>query len=357
MNKPLRYILVGTGGFGRRWCMAFLPRLAKMGKAVAVAAADIVPEHLENAKEHLGLPDEKCYSDFETAIAENDADFVINVTPPSVHERVIDAALARDMHILSEKPIADTIEASCRIYKKVTEAGKKMAVTMLHRFDQDKQTLERAIHSGDYGRLGYLVGRFAMDCRKYASWGAFRYEMDDPLLIEGAVHQFDIIRALTRSNCKTVYATTWNPPWSEFKGDCQALVQMTMENGVKCVWEGAKANASNLNRWSNDYFRAECESATLELDRRRVRRITNNAEGKPQFEDLPLLQQEVWINSWLAEMYCDWLLGDREDHPASLQDNIHCAALTFAAIESAHTGQPIDVAEFLKKNLETVRVR
>ena len=103
------------------------------------------------------------------------------------------------MDILSEKPIADSMETCSRIYKKVTSAGKKMAVTMSHRFDQDKQSLESAVHSGDYGSLDYVVGRFTMALRKFGDWGAkFRHEMADPLLIEGTVHHFDIFRGLTK---------------------------------------------------------------------------------------------------------------------------------------------------------------
>ena len=54
------------------------------------------------------------------------------------------------MDILSEKPITDAMDSTCRVYKKVLAAGKKMAVTLSHRFDQDKQSLEHAIKSGDY---------------------------------------------------------------------------------------------------------------------------------------------------------------------------------------------------------------
>src|SRR5947207_2892244 len=82
---------------------------------------------------------------------------------------------------LSEKPIADTMAACVRIYKKVQAAGRKMAVTMSHRFDQDKQSLERAIKSGEYGRLNYVVGRFTHNCRAYGSWSKFRHEIPDPL--------------------------------------------------------------------------------------------------------------------------------------------------------------------------------
>ena len=61
--------------------------------------------------------------------------------PPAAHEAVVDAALAHDLDILSEKPIADTLDGSVRIARKVRQAGKKMGVTMSHRFDQDKSTL------------------------------------------------------------------------------------------------------------------------------------------------------------------------------------------------------------------------
>jgi predicted dehydrogenase len=350
MTAPLRYIHVGTGGFGGYWCANVLPRLADLGKAVPVAAVDINPENLKNAERHLKLPREKCYTDIQRAFDENMADFSTVVVPPAAHESVVDVALAHGMNVLSEKPIADTMEACCRIYKKVRAAGKKMAVTMSHRFDQDKQSLERAIKSGKYGALNYLIGRNTWNCRKFGSWGKFRHEIADTLLIEGTVHHFDIIRALTGSNARTVYAITWNPPWGEFAGDSNGLLLMHMENGVKVVYEGNKTSATTLNGWGNDHFRAECDKATLELDNRKLR-ILSDLTGERNITEKPLEQQPAWTNPWLAEMYCDWLVGNRDSHPTNLEDNIQCAALLFAAIESAHTGKVVDVQEFLKKHL------
>jgi len=222
---------------------------------------------------------------------------------------------------------------------------------MSHRFDQDKQSLERLIRSGQYGRLDYLVGRNTWNFRKYGTWGKFRYEIPDPLLIEGTVHHFDIIRSLAGSDAKTVHTVSWNPEWSEFKGDCQALILIEMMNGVKCVYEGAKANASALNGWTQDYWRAECENSTLELDRRSLRVITGGMGHNAVIEQRPFAQQPVWMNYWLAELYVDWLAGG-DPPPNSLDDNIQCAALLFAAIESAHTRQIVDVQEYLAKHLE-----
>ena len=193
--------------------------------------------------------------------------------PPAHHEAVVDAALAHGMHILSEKPIADSMAASVRIAAKVRRAGVKMGVTMSHRFDQDKTTLRDALRSGRYGALDYLVCRFTCDCRKFGSWGKFRYQIPDPLMVEGAVHHLDILADLAGAECDTIYAQTWNPPWGEFSGDSQALVTMQFNNGTRAIYEGAKTNAVGLNDWGQEYFRAECELATLTLDHRRLERL------------------------------------------------------------------------------------
>jgi predicted dehydrogenase len=355
MPKPYRFIIVGTGGMGAGWCRGTMARLQTMGKAKAVAAMDINPAALVNAEQGLGLPKNKLYTDMKKAFDENPADFAIVVTPPAFHESVVNMALDHDMHVLSEKPITDNIDSTCRVYKRVKAAGKKMAVTLSHRFDQDKQSLEREIKSGKYGRMNYVVCRFTHNCRKFASWGKFRHEIPDPLLIEGTVHHFDIMRALTGSDAKTVYALTWNPPWGEFAGDSTGLIIMDMMNGSRAMYEGAKANACTYNGWGHEYFRAECENGTLELDQRWLRVLRDGGWGRPLAEDLRLAEQPVWRNEWIAEMFCDWLDGG--DPPAChLDDEIQCHALLFAAIESAHTHQPVDVQAYLKKHLDATKI-
>ncbi len=353
MGKKQRFIQVGVGGFGGHWLNAVMPRLIdELKVAEAAAVADINPATLPAAMEKYHLPKEKCYTDAAKAFAENDADFAIIVVPPKFHEQIVDLALAKGMHILSEKPVADTMEACCRIRRKVKAAGRKMAVTMSHRFDQDKQSLEAAVKSGKYGPLNYLVHRFTHNCRKFGSWGKFRHEIADPLLIEGTVHHFDILRAISGSNAETVHAVTWNPPWGEYAGDSTGLILMEMENGVKCFYEGAKANASTMNGWGNDYVRAECRDGTLELDRRWLRVLRGDSWGRPLAEDLPLLGQPVWTNAWLAELFVNWLNGGPAPQN-TIDDNIQCCALLFAAIESAHTGKIVDVQDFLEKNQNT----
>lgn len=346
-----RMIQVGTGGRGSNWCQSILPPNVEAGLIEPVAAVDIDSDVHQNAIDGLGLEKEDCYTDTREAFAAHpEADFCTIVVPPWIHEEVVDAALEHDLHILSEKPIADTLEASVRIAEKVDRADVKMGVTMSHRFDRDKTTLRREIRSDDYGPLDYLVGRSTWAKRKYGSWGHFRHEMEDALLIEGGVHQLDFLADMAGEQCETLYADTWRPEWAEYEGDCQALVQMRMENGNRVTWEGAKANAVTLNGWSDDYIRAECRDATLVLDNRDLEYfpyegddvLSRDSEATP----IPLHEQESWSDVWLVQQFVEWLDGGPE-MVTNVEDNLQSVALVEAAIRSSETDMPVRVQDLL----------
>ena len=349
-----KMIQVGTGGFGGAWCRRFLPPNIEDGLIKVVAAVDIRLEALKNAQNFLGLRVDQCYTDLQKAFDEHRADFCTIVVPPAHHEAVVDAALAHDMHILSEKPIADTLVASVRIAHKVERAGRKMGVTMSHRFDQDKTTLRRELRSGRCGGLDYLICRFTCDCRKFGSWGTFRHQIPDALMVEGAVHHLDILADMAGAKCDTLYAQTWNPSWGEFAGDSQGLVTMHFENGARAFYEGAKTNAVGFNGWGQEYIRAECENATLILNRRQLERFTYHPSGRGiskregEGETIPLLEQPKWTNAWLIEQFVRWLDGG-EPMETNVEGNLQSVALIFAAIESSRTGGLVKVQDLLSR--------
>ncbi|MCA9838370.1 MAG: Gfo/Idh/MocA family oxidoreductase [Trueperaceae bacterium] len=344
-------ILIGTGGQGKAWCERFLPPNIQEGLLEIVAAVDVNPAVLENPQTYLGLAADKCYTDLHKALAENPADFCVIVTPPAFHEAAVDAALEHGLHILSEKPIADTLEASIRIADKVQKAGKKMGVTMSHRFDQDKTTLLQELRSGRNGALDYLVCRFTCNMRNFGDWGAaFRHTMKDALMIEGAVHHLDMLATFAGARCETLYAQTWNPSWGDYGGDSQGHVMLTFENGVKAFYEGAKTNAIGLNGWAQEYVRAECEKATLIMDCREIERFPYEGgriyKREGQGEKLPMLSGNKWMNTLLVEQFIRWLEGG-EPMETDIESNLQSVALIFAAIESSQTGRVIKVQEFL----------
>jgi predicted dehydrogenase len=346
-------IIVGVGSWGEWWCEKFLPPNIADGTLEIVAAVDVNPLSLDIAKKHLKLTDSQCYTDVETAFSSVKADFCIIVVPPQYHEAVVDSAIRHDLHILSEKPLADTLEGAVRIAEKVRRSGLHMGVTMSHRFDQDKTNLRELIQGGTYGELDYLACRYTCDLRLYGSWGAFRHEIPNAVLVEGSIHHLDILADMAASKCETLYAKTWRPPWAEYKGDCQAQVIMQFENGKHALYEAANANAVSLNPWGSEYIKAECEKGTLIMDRREITAYpykpgaswTDAASVTPV---KPVLrQQPKWANTWLIETFVHWLEGGAP-MATEPEANLQSVALVWAAIESSRTGKPVQVQEMLQ---------
>lgn len=348
-----RVIHVGVGGFGRRWCREFLANNIADGTVEVVALADINPDALAQGQALLGLPDSACYTDVNEAFDNNEADFCTVVVPPEFHETVIDVAIAHGVDILCEKPIADTMAGSVRIARKVKEAGRKMAVTMSHRFDQDKTTLRQIVRSGGLGRVNLVSCRYYADLRGHMDWGAlFRHTMQDPLLIEGAVHHLDLVADFAGAPCDTLFASTWKPDWAEYAGDTDGVVTMVFENGVRGIYEGSSSAATGMSDWTREYVRIECENGTAILNSREIEIFTRQPLKRQRYvegqgQKVPLLEQPKWINSWLIEKFCAWLDGGPEMETI-VEKNVQASALIFASIESARSGQTIKVQDYVR---------
>ncbi len=200
-----KVIHVGIGTFGKRWCREFLRANVDDGTVEVVALVDVDPAALAYGRSVLNLPESACFTDPRAAFAAVKADLCTVVVPPNYHEAIVDIAIEHRVDVLSEKPIADTMAGSVRIARKIRQAGRKMAVTMSHRFDQDKTTLRRVVRSGKLGRVSTVSCRYQADIRQHMAWGAlFRHTMADPMLIEGAIHHLDIVADLAGGRCDTL---------------------------------------------------------------------------------------------------------------------------------------------------------
>ncbi len=339
-----RFIMIGTGGFGEYWCSVIIDRIRPF--AEMVAAVDVNEKALANPQKYCGLAPENCYTDPEEAMRAHPADFVVMVVPYQVREPLVDLAIRYGLDIVCEKPIAGDMDTAVRIYRKVKAAGRKLIVTMSHTYEVEKQTVRELVQSGRYGRLNYLMNRLVM--RYYG--GVLRDPWD--LLIGGTVHNLDTMMRIAGAPAKTVFADCWNfAPKEGAKPGQSSLVQIVFENGVRASIEGSFANATELNKWSDEYIRAECADATIVADKRKVTLTSQKGFPFPEKAEMPLLQQPLWDHAWLIEQFVKWVDGGPEA-PTSVDDSLQVSALLFAAVESAKTGQAVDVQAFLKKHLE-----
>ena len=338
-----KWLMVGAGGFARSmWIDRVLSTFAD--RVQVVGLVDVNEEALADSGRVPGLDDECLFTDVEEAVEQVEADFCSIVIPPSYRKQAAVAAAEKGMAIISEKPIADTMEASVDIYRAVKSAGVPMTVMQNYRYNPQMWTFRRLLRGGELGRINYLVARFAANYNEYGSWGSARYH-DTPyaFLIEGSVHHLDMLRNLTGADAVTVEGLSWNPQWSSFSSDCCGLFLFEMSDGSRAFYEGAGTNIGKLNGWHQEYYRAECERATVEVDADQVVRILR---GDEEPEPVVLASPDyVGHNQVMHDFLVS--LDTGEPTETCLDDNIKTMAMVFGAIEAAESGSRVQVASLL----------
>ena len=258
---------------------------------------------------------------------------------------IADNIEAYGLDVICEKPLGASMEACVRIYNKIKNAGLKLAVTMSHRFEHEKQTVEQLVKSGMYGKLNYVVSRLNIVRGLYANINTVERYVTDCL-----VHNLDTMRGMAGADVKTVYADYWpHTDNGEYIG-WSGLTMLEMTNGVRASLEESFANGSTMDGWSNEYLRAECTDGTIIASHKKVTLRSDCGLPYPQEAEMPLAKGDYWDHALIIRSFIRWLDGG--DAPVTcIDDNMQCAALMFAAIESAKTEKKIDVQEYLRKYL------
>jgi predicted dehydrogenase len=341
-----RILQVGVGGYGAHW----LPTvLGAPERATYVGLVDVDAAALGAAAARAGLPAERCFRTLEEALARVEADLVLCVVPPAHHEAVITPALARGLHVLTEKPIADTPAATQRILAAARASRGSLTVAQKGRYHPWVRRFRQALAEGAIGRLNHVTLHYRAPLFRWGASG-FRHRMADPLLVEMSIHHFDLLRALLGRDAVAVSGRSWNWAWSEFAGDVAASLVFTMEGGVPVVYEGNCISSGDLTSWYGD-IRAEGEHGALTMVFPRLyiaRRGANQNHVAGLREDLMVVTEPDAGQPVLFNELLDAIEAGRPAETAA-EDNLRTMAMLFAAVDACHSGESRVVEDYVRK--------
>jgi predicted dehydrogenase len=329
----IRVLQVGAGGFGATWLRA-LATLRE--EAELVALVDHAPAVLEAAAVD-GVPR---FTDLGAALAAHRADMALVVVPPEAHREVATACLAAGLPVLVEKPLAGRWEDCLALTESAERAGRELAVSQNYRYRPVIATAREVLASGRLGAIGQAQVEFRLhhDFR-----GTFREAMEHPLILDMAVHHFDLIRYVTGLEARAVAAHSWNPPWSQFAGDASAVCLFTMQNGARVVYTASWHPRGQLTDW-NCLWRVECERGYLVLARDELRVFEGDDPHRPGSADeeqsVPLVTLAHSDQAAVLTSFADAVRAGRPA-PTTARDNLHSLAMVFAAVDAARTGAAV----------------
>ena len=161
MSQRYRCLMLGAGAMGSRWIREIWQPFRDRMEFAGLVDPD--PVALRAAGDWLDLPPAARFADAGEAFATVEADFCCIVTPPAHHLEAVELACGSGLDILTEKPIADTLEACGAIARAVRAAGVRMMVTQNYRYTRRILTLKQALV--ELGSVNYAVARYASSIR------------------------------------------------------------------------------------------------------------------------------------------------------------------------------------------------
>jgi phthalate 4,5-cis-dihydrodiol dehydrogenase len=200
--------IVGLGGAA----VGMIPGFNRNPHYDIVAAADLDQTILDRfAQDFDGS---KTYTDIAQLCADPKVDFVYIGTPNHVHSAHARIALEHGKHVLTEKPMAVSLEEAGEMIATGERHNALLGVNVKHSFEPRIQKIREFVRSGQLGALRMLHSWRYVDWlyrprsreELSAGWG-------NGILWRQGPHQFDIIRTIGGGKLRSVRGMTgtWDP--------------------------------------------------------------------------------------------------------------------------------------------------
>ena len=342
----MRIVQVGLGGFGRDWAKNMIPRVPEVE---VVGTVDLSPGSRELAIAAGLTTAEDCYATTEAALEATDPEAVLVTASLVGHVPAARAALESGRHVLIEKPFAPSVAEAKELVALADAHGLTVAVSQNYRFFPAVQAVQRIVAEQTYGDLHAVALDFRRMSGATGRAGA-HHALDEPLLVDMSIHHFDLIRAVLGREVTTVDLRTWDPAWSLFTGPSEGagLIESgpDLVTSYRASWVSSGVRTAWAGEWRMDFADAEVWWTSRgdgpegwRSDEVRVRR-----GKKVETLVLPTVARVDRAGS-LTEFVT--AIEEGREPVISGRQNLGSLATTYAAVESARSRQPVDLADWL----------
>ena len=248
--------VAGCGSMAKAWI-----QIAQQRQDCRIAALiDVDTQAAEQKKAEFSL-NASVYSNLKTALGREEIDIVFDITPPQYHYQTVTTALEAGCHVFGEKPMSDSLAEAYRMVECAQKSGKEYFVMQNRRYQPYLYAMRDFVQNGNLG----AVGQISADFRLNPHFGGFRDEMGSPLIADMAIHTFDAARFLLGKNPVSVYCHEFNPSWSWYHGDANAVCIFEMEDGSVFDYRGSWCANGLHTSWESEW-RISCRDGGIFWD-------------------------------------------------------------------------------------------
>lgn len=163
-EKPIRFLSTGLGGYA--WNIAqLLGRVAKSSSnrtVELIAVSEPAPDRFPRQAAELEARGVKIYTDFDLMLAREKADAVWLPLPIHLHRSYSERALAKGLHVVTEKPAAGSIQDVDAMIEAEQNAKRHVLIGFQDIYANHTLPAKKQLMSGAIGTLEHVS--------VYASW-------------------------------------------------------------------------------------------------------------------------------------------------------------------------------------------
>lgn len=332
-TRPVGVAILGCAHRPHAWSYARALTTTPLARLVAVYDDNAALGH--SVADDFGVP---WTDDLPGLLASEELEAVVVCSPTAQHRTHVEAAAAAGRHVLSEKPIATTVEDGEAIVAACREAGVQLQVAFVSRFLPHVRRVKAAV---DAGSLGEVVGARAGNRGRpplpphYPEWITDPHQSGGGALIDHSVHLTDLLRHLTGREVSRVAAETGDLLWSADVEDC-ALLSLQLDNGAVASIDPSWSVPVN-NPWDYDFFlRLVGSEGSVDVDdlAESVRLVSSRAGDGLRLVGFGEDPDLAMIESFCASVRA----GERLDPSASGEDGLRALEVALAGYASAADG-------------------
>ena len=164
-RRTINIAIVGTGHMGT----FHVTNYAAIPGVKIAACFDINIERARAFADKLNIP--AVYDNLDELLAHPGLDGISNVTPDFAHAETAIAAAKAGIHILSEKPLATSVDEGRAMLRAVRKAGIINMVNFSYRDSPALQAAATRIAKGDIGRVMHIETCYLQSWLTQSAWG------------------------------------------------------------------------------------------------------------------------------------------------------------------------------------------
>lgn len=200
-----RVAVVGTGIIG----MSHLEAIRNTGVCTLCAVCDINEAKAKEAAAQYGVP---FFTDYHQITEQTDIDAVIINLPHYLHCESTVFFLEHGVHVLVEKPMANTAAECQQMITAAERNGGKIAVGHVQRYYKANQYVKEAIETGKYGSLCMINGMRSIDYfnRARPKWFLDKVSAGGGIGMNYGAHALDTLLYVTGETMQEVVSSYGN---------------------------------------------------------------------------------------------------------------------------------------------------